>query len=95
MRTVQNDLFGMTIFVCVMDAECVMRAEVTFRIERYSQIWSSMASNVLTLWVWEVWKLLYIKIPASNWVYNGRRACDVRMDELSTRFTIVDLKFKG
>ena len=27
----------------------------------------------------------------SHWVCNGRRACDVRMDELSTRFTVGNL----
>ena len=30
----------------------------------------------------------------SHWVCNGRRACDVRMDELSTRFTVDDLNLK-
>ena len=25
----------------------------------------------------------------SHWVCNGRRACDLRMDELSTRFTVL------
>ena len=30
----------------------------------------------------------------SHWVCNGRRACDVRMDELSTRFTVHDLNLK-
>ena len=29
----------------------------------------------------------------SHWVCNGRRACDVRMDELSTRFTVSNVNF--
>jgi hypothetical protein len=48
-----------------------------------------MVSNMLTLWVWEVWFVI-----TSHWVCNGRRACDVRMVKLSTRFNVVDLKSK-